>query len=162
MKIYLGCSFANLDKDDKARRRFTMHSVAKKLEARGFEVYNPADLVIPHAWDYPEKEWAQMVFANDITKLDECDILVFLSYGKENNDGSVWECGYAFAKDKRVIVVHVRPNEPESLMVMNGSFAQVNGITGLLEYNFNLMQPTRIDVHENQKHFLAKSKNGLL
>lgn len=149
MKIYLGCSFANLEKDDKESRLLTMHFVEKKLERRGFEVYNPADLIIPHAWDYPEKEWAQMVFANDVTQLNECDILVFLSYGKGNNDGSVWECGYAFAKDKKVIVVHMNPNEPESLMVMNGSFAQVNGITGLMGCDFNFTQPTRIDVREN-------------
>jgi len=148
-RIYLGCSFACSDAVIKQQRMKDMTTAGYLLEDRGFSVYNPSRMMIPNAWDYSEAEWGKMVFANDLQALEQSSIMVFLSYGKANSDGSVWECGYAFGRGKKVIVVHMDPESNESLMVMNGSYAQVSGLAGLRDYDFEKMPKTRIVAHAN-------------
>lgn len=52
-----------------------------------------------------------MVFTEDISAIDRSDNVVFLNYGcSKTTAGCAWEAGYAFAKDKKVIVVDVHPS----------------------------------------------------
>lgn len=83
-----------------------------------------------------------MVFANDVVALDHCDIVVMLSFGKENNAGAAWEVGYAYAKKKKVIVVSMT-DEIESLMIQHGSYAQLKGLEQLEKYDFDKMPMIR-------------------
>jgi nucleoside 2-deoxyribosyltransferase len=147
--IYLACSFACSDKDESKRRQNEMSRAEVILESYGLDVYVPSRLKIPNAWDYSERDWGLMVFANDLHSLDISDIVVFLSYGKKNNnDGSAWECGYAFAKGKKVIVVSMS-TDTESLMVMHGSYAQLDGLDGLEQYDFKKMPRTQLERRES-------------
>jgi nucleoside 2-deoxyribosyltransferase len=144
MKAYLAAPFG----EPKTSKRFNAMAAASILRTKGFDVYQPWEYKVPHAWDYPNAEWGQMVFMNDIKEMDTADIVIVLSYGRNSTAGTNWEAGYAFGIGKRVIVVEMlSKNNPEnqimSLMVANGRYATVIGLHGLREYDFDLMPRTR-------------------
>ena len=60
-----------------------------------------------------------------------------LYHGNYSDSGTAWECGFAYALNKPVIVVHL--GGPSNLMVHEGSRANVNGIEGLRFYDFSEM-----------------------
>ncbi len=69
----------------------------------GFEGHYPLDNVID--FNQPKKKVALDIFKANEKLIDECDIVVanLNSFrGKEADSGTVWECGYAYAKGKKV------------------------------------------------------------
>lgn len=149
MKIYLACSFAYMDKRKTNKRKEILEVVERGLHNKGYEVYNPSKLKIENAWDYSYWDWGQKVFDADVKALDEADLVIMLSFGKENNAGSAWECGYACGTNKKVILVSMNPDEPESLMMLHSAYACVKGLHGLDNYDFDTMPRTKIDVIES-------------
>lgn len=150
IKIYLASSFAYNDKQLTEQRKATMQLASDYLKLnKGITVYNPATMKIKNAWDYSMWDWGNLVFKKDKQHLDESDIVVFLSYGKENNAGSVWEVGYAYAKDKPIILVSMDPTQPESLMVVHSAYTCLKGLDSLLKYDFQHMPIHTIDVVES-------------
>ena len=137
MKIYLATT---LDPD----KRDEMYGALEILRNKGHEVYAPIEHKIPNAWDYPNAEWGLMVFESDINAIQWCDVVVMLSHGRHSTAGANWEAGYAFGIGKRVIVVEMTYS-PMSLMVANGRYATVRGLSGLLEYDWEKMPQTRTD-----------------
>lgn len=141
-KIYLA---ASLSQD----KRETTEKVRQILLKKGFDVYNPVDNFIPNAWDYPNTEWGLMVFTNDITAINNSDIVVAVSYGRINDTGGTcWEIGYAFGIGKKVIVVEMDQSVPISLMIANGSYARVSGLSGIEEYDFGTMPRSRTNTEQ--------------
>ena len=65
MRIYLAgpCDSEN---------RSMMVQIAKEIRNYGsnIELYCPFELKIENAWDYPQEEWAQMVFDKDVEAID--------------------------------------------------------------------------------------------
>ncbi len=125
MKFYIAASFAYQDRNKTESRKEDIERIVNKInkslyyysETR-FDFYIPHQLKIPNAWDMSLEEWARKVYEHDINALDSCDVVIFISYGKENNSGSVWECGYAYAKNIPIVVIKMT-NDIESLMVTN-------------------------------------------
>ena len=79
MKIYLATPVGDstdIDIRTNAKRAYEI------LTKKGYDVYAPWMMKIPHAWDYPNKDWGLMVFTVDLQHLEECDIVVVLSYGR--------------------------------------------------------------------------------
>lgn len=148
-KAYLASSFAYEDRAKTEQRKLVMSEASKYLESKHMAVYNPSTLKIPNAWDYSMWDWGDLVYQADKNEIDSCDLIVFLSYGKENNAGSVWEVGYAAAKGLPVIMVSMNPDSPESLMVIHSAYACVDGLNGLTMYDFDLMPRTRIERTES-------------
>lgn len=141
-KIYLA---ASLSQD----KRETTENIRQILIKKGFEVYNPVDNFIPNAWAYPNTEWGLMVFTNDVTAINDCDLVVAVSYGRINDTGGTcWEIGYAFGIGKNVIVVEMDQTVPISLMVANGSYARVSGLKGIEEYDFGVMPKSRTETEQ--------------
>lgn len=123
------------------------------LKEKGFIVYAPLEHIIPNAWDYPNQEWGLMVFTNDVSAIDDSDFVVVLSFGRKHiTSGTSWECGYAFAKGKKIILVEIDLGDSEnfvmSLMVANGRYATVSGIKGLAEYDFGALPKTRTETEQ--------------
>lgn len=135
MKIYLATPFTQEKRPDMERARDI-------LRGYGHEVYVPAENFIPNAWDYPNDEWGLMVFTADIKALDWCDYVVMLSYGRMGTAGCNWECGYAYASGKKVIVVEMT-DEIMSLMVANGRYATIRGLDELEAYDWENMPKSR-------------------
>ena len=140
-KAYIAAPFSEEQYKKNAR------IAAITMETKGFDVYEPYEYQIPHAWDYPNTEWGQMVFMNDLKAIDDSDIVVVLSYGRNSTAGTNWEAGYAFGTGKKVIVVEMT-NNVMSLMVSNGMYARVRGLEGLADYNFDVMPKTRTDTEQ--------------
>lgn len=141
MKIYLASS---LQKD----RRDEMKSAKEILISKGHEVYNPVEHKVHNDWDYPNPEWGLMVFQSDLIAIKEADAVVVLSHGREESTAGVdWEAGFAFGIGKKVIVVEMT-DLPMSLMVANGRYATVKGLSGLLKYDWENMPPCRTDTEQ--------------
>lgn len=141
IKIYLASS---LDKD----KRQNIYAALELLRSKGFDVYNPLDFKIPHAWVLKNSEWGKLVFINDCEEIKKADFVVALNYGRrETTSGVVWECAYAFAHGKKVIIVEMT-DHAQSLMVANGSYASIKGLEGLNAYDFYDPQPLRTDTEQ--------------
>lgn len=123
--IYIAASFCYEDKAKTSQRKDLIEKTVKKIKKylKG-KYYIPHQLKIPNAWDISLDEWAKAVYEHDIEALRRSDIIIFLSFGKENNAGSVWEIGYMCGYnncmvDKRPIIVVKMTDDIESLMISN-------------------------------------------
>lgn len=143
MKAYIAAPFGK----EGDGRRLNAKMAANVMRDKGFEVYEPYEYQIPHAWDYPNTEWGQMVFMNDIKAIDDSDVVIVLSYGRESTAGTNWEAGYAFGTGKKVIVVEMT-GSVMSLMVSNGMYARLRGLVDLAGYDFNVMPKLRTDTEQ--------------
>lgn len=149
MKIYLACSFAYEDRELTQTRKTTMGLFQNHLTDLGHEVYNPSQLKIENAWDYSMYDWGNLVFQADKKAIDDADLIIFISHGKENNAGSVWEVGYAYALGKKIIMISMNENSPESLMVIHSCHACLKGVEEFWNYDFDNMPKKEIDCVES-------------
>lgn len=124
-KVYVAASFAYTSPEKTAARKADIERIVDlvKTAAPSFDFYLPHQLKIPNAWSMTLEQWSEKVFMADLAALQSADIVLFISYGKENNSGSVWECGYAFAIDRPVITISMAPRSPESLMITSSATA---------------------------------------
>ena len=147
MNIYVAAPFGSIGSE----KRCAVEEVRKILQSKisyGDKIFCPWDYKIPNAWDYPNTEWAQMVFANDVKAINSADIVVAVSYGRaETTSGTNWEIGYAFGIGKKVIVVEMTDNVM-SLMISNGCYAVVRGLIGLRDYDFDKMPKLRTETEQ--------------
>ena len=72
--VYLAAPFGEPLSD----KRNNALNAKKILENKGMTVFCPWEYMIPHAYEYPNNEWGQMVFINDVKALDGADIVLFL------------------------------------------------------------------------------------
>lgn len=135
-KVYIAASFAYEDRNKTEERKRQIEEIVSLIQVKrsDWEFYLPHKLKIENAWDISLEEWSRAVYEHDVQALDEADVIIFISYGKENNAGSVWEVGYAIGQrsigqcydegydfeetlwHRKVICVKMT-DEPESLMV---------------------------------------------
>lgn len=157
-KIYIACSFTYEDKLLTQERKTTMKVIQNYLQSELFHqrypslkliIYNPSTLKIKNAWDYFSWDWGKLVYEEDKKQVDNADLIIFISYGKGNNDGATWEVGYAHGKHIPILVVSMIPERQESLMVLHSAHACVDGIEGLKCYNFETMPKTTIQRTES-------------
>lgn len=129
MNIYLASPFFN---DDELKYLYEAEQV---LANKGLDVYSP----MRHEDRNEEKttEWSAKTFMKDVEAIKKADAVVMLYHRNYSDSGTAWECGYAYALNKPVIVVHL--GGPSNLMVHEGSHANVNGIDGLRFYDFSEM-----------------------
>lgn len=88
------------------------------------EVYRPGKHKVPNAWGIDMKTWGQCVFTMDVVAIDECDWMVVADYGRQATAGTSWECGYAFAKGVKILVVQM-PGVEESSLMTQGCAANI-------------------------------------
>ena len=119
MKIYLAgpCDTEN---------RYNMVQISKVFrEYGGYEVYCPWELKIKNAWDMSQEDWARAVFEADIKAIQECEVFVMITPGRESTAGTNWENGYAYALNKHIIVIQIT-DKPTSLMTYASSSIFLN------------------------------------
>jgi nucleoside 2-deoxyribosyltransferase len=91
MKLYLaGPLFTTPEQDWNA-------ALAVRLEAAGHEVF------LPQAHPAPEPTGAA-IFRKDLDGLDWADGVVAIMDGPDPDSGTSWECGYAYARHKPVVL----------------------------------------------------------
>ena len=78
------------------------------------------------------------LFEMDRAAIEDADALVVLYYGNYSDTGTAWECGYAFAKGKPVILVYVDADADSNLMMHCGCRANIS-LQDLKDYDFDTM-----------------------
>ena len=81
------------------------------------DLYLPSNIKIPNAWGMTMQEWGYCVFTVDVLELDCADWVVVCDFGRQNTAGTSWECGYAFGKGKKILLVRMPDVQEQSLMV---------------------------------------------
>jgi len=90
MKLYLaGPLFTTPERDWNA-------ALAARLEAAGHEVF------LPQA--HPAEPTGPAIFAKDLGGLDWAEGVVAIMDGPDPDSGTSWECGYAYATKKPVVL----------------------------------------------------------
>ena len=115
--VYVAASFAYEDREKTNKRKSEIEDVVSKINLKT-NFYLPHQLKIENAWDISLEEWSRKVFEEDLRALNESDLVIFISYGKENNSGSVWEVGYAYRKQIPIVMIKMTDGA-ESLMLTN-------------------------------------------
>ena len=91
MKIYLaGPLFTVAERDFNAR-------LATELRAAGHQVFVPQDIEQRSAT-------ARQIFEDDVAGIDWADVVLANMDGPDPDSGTCWECGYAYARQKRIVV----------------------------------------------------------
>lgn len=121
MKIYLAAPFG----EKGSEKRAAVSNIAQTLRILGHECYCPWEHEIPHAWEYPNNEWGLMVFEADVAAIQNADLVIVCSYGREQTtSGTNWEAGYAYGIGKFILLLEMTENVM-SLMVANGRLGTV-------------------------------------
>lgn len=133
LKIYIAGSVA-------PEFRMSVNELTNRLRENGYDVYAPLEHTVENAWDWPNDEWGLQIFRMDVEAINQCDIMVVLSWGRRmTTAGTSWEQGYAYGIGKKILFVEMN-NEEQSLMCANGRYATVKGIDNAVSYPFYDMQ----------------------
>lgn len=129
--IYVAASFAYADRNKTEERKAQIKQVVEQIKTHlQAKFYLPQELKIANAWDYSLEEWGRRVYEEDLRHLMSADTIIFISFGKENNAGAVWEVGFAAGVSatlrevearrgwKNIIMIKMN-DQAESLMVTN-------------------------------------------
>lgn len=73
-----------------------LNEVLSVCKEAGIEVYSPRDDM-----EYKPGMNAGLVFDANCEQIRACDVVIASTEGKDM--GTLWECGYAYAKNKRVV-----------------------------------------------------------
>ena len=102
-------------------RKGLINKMASCLRRMGREVYVPHEHDIEGGWNMPNKEWGKRVFEEDVKALDWCDTVIYFCEGMIGDIGSAWECGYAYAKGKKIYNIMLNNETNDfSLMLYGG------------------------------------------
>ncbi|MGN0512804.1 MAG: nucleoside 2-deoxyribosyltransferase [Lachnospiraceae bacterium] len=127
MKIYLASPFFNDGEMESVSKAETI------LRKRGFDVYSPREHELREDAEVGSSAWSLGIFNEDRKFIDVCDCVVMLYHGGYSDSGTAWECGYAYAIHKPVIVVHLGENS--NLMIHEGSHTNIS-MEDLETYDF--------------------------
>ena len=117
MKIYLAGPVVS----DIALTKSQMNSLYDRLlkEFPKEDIYRPGLHKVPNEWGITMEMWGQCVFTMDVIAIDNADCIVLCNFGRNGaSAGTAWECGYAFAKNKKILVGNMPGSENSSLMVI--------------------------------------------
>lgn len=113
MKIYLA---GPVVADDGVKN--LVSAVYDKLSGTFDTIYRPGLHKVPNEWGITMQMWGQCVFTMDVLAIDDCDWVVLCNFGRAGaSAGTAWECGYAFAKGKKILVVNMPGSKDSSLMI---------------------------------------------
>ena len=131
--IYIAGPFFNQNELD------IIQEIEKILSRRGILYFSP------RLHDDPEHEpqtaeWSRTIFGMDRDAIDASDVVLVVYHGNYSDTGTAWECGYASAKGKPVVVVHL--GDSSNLMVHESAVANIT-VEELEQYDFRKMEEKR-------------------
>ena len=130
MKVYLASPFFNY-----VELQY-VEEVEKILSDKGLEVFSPRLNEDRNEDTRQQSWWSKQTFENDVKHIDWADCVVMLYHGGYSDSGTAWECGYAYATGKPVIVVHL--GKDSNLMIHEGCHSNIK-LEELLDYDFNVL-----------------------
>jgi len=107
------------------------HVYEALCNAKGKEnIYRPGLHKVPNEWGITMEMWGQCVFTMDVVAIDQAEWIVLCNFGRNGlTTGTAWECGYAFAKGKKILVVDMPGVKESSLMVTGCASNRVDYLT---------------------------------
>lgn len=125
MKIYLAGPVIT-DNEEIKRQMDTLSDAIEFMDLphENVNLYRPGYHKVPNAWGIDMQTWAQCVFTMDVIAINECDWMVVADYGRQATAGTAWECGYAFAKGVKILVIQM-PGVKESSLMTQGCAANI-------------------------------------
>lgn len=100
------------------------------------EVFVPKKHRVPNEWGITQEMWGQCVFMMDVNAIDDCDWVVACDFGREHCAiGTAWECGYAFANKKKILIITM-PNVKETSLMMEGCASNVMTYDAFMACNY--------------------------
>lgn len=133
MKIYLASPFFN-------EKELENVKIAEKiLTERGFSLFSPRLNEVRTDENTQQSWWSKETFMNDKKFIDWADVVVMLYYGGYSDNGTAWECGYAYGTNTPVVVVQL--GEDSNLMVHEGCHSNIT-LEELKTYDFEML-PTK-------------------
>ena len=145
MKIYLASPFFN------GQERPNVEKVRDILKDKKLEVFVPMEHFVEDGENMPNEIWANEVFKMDKKAIDECDVLVCLYYGLYSDSGTSWEVGYAYSKNKKIVVVHMDETKESSLMISSCADVNLAKIEEIVTLNFKYLKNNGFFCHKEQK-----------
>ena len=88
------------------------------LEQKGLSYFSPMRHSVDAEPGTPE--WARKIYEMDVREIEKADVVVALYYGSNSDTGTAWECGYAAAIGKPVVLVHTEKDGDSNLMMHCG------------------------------------------
>jgi nucleoside 2-deoxyribosyltransferase len=139
--VYLAGPFFN-------EQEISMNHQAKAiLRERGFNVFVPQEHFVPDGENMPNDEWGKAVFEMDRDAIQNSKHVVAIYHGMYSDSGTAWELGYAYALNKKILIVCVDIVKT-SLMIINGCTAVVDGIDSLQTFDFDKFPMTKIVIEQ--------------
>lgn len=126
MKVYLASPFFNGEQLEKVKM------LERNLKEQGCLVFSPRNNQFSEL-EFGSKQWRKTVFTNDVRHINWSDIVVAI-YDDEDA-GTMWEIGYAYAKDIPVVVVNSK-EKTMNLMVTDSLHAIIDGLDEIDNYSF--------------------------
>ena len=112
------------------------------LDERGIPYYSPRSYKAQG--EAGSLEWAHEIYEVDRQRIETADVVVALYYGSNGDTGTAWECGYATAIGKPVVLVHVDKANGSNLMLNCSSTTNIT-LDELAEYDFAKMPAYEFD-----------------
>ena len=131
MKIYLAGPFFN--EAEIQNIEYAEHV----LTARGVEIFSPMRHEV-RSEEPGSTAWARKIFEMDRKAILEADVMVAMYYGNYSDSGTAWECGYACALGKPVVLVHADP-EADANIMMHASARSNLSLRELETYDFETL-----------------------
>ena len=132
-KVYIASPFFNDQETE------ILGKVETILKERGFAVFSPREHEVREG-NVGSLAWSKETFLNDRAGIDWADCVVMLYWGNYSDSGTAWECGYAYATHKPVIVLQL--GESSNLMIHEGSHTNLYSLEELADYDFIHMPRT--------------------
>ena len=107
------------------------------LADRGLNFFSPMREKF-EGYEQGSLKWADAVFKKDVEEIMKADAVVALYYGSSGDTGTAWECGYAYAMGKPVVLVHVEKNGDSNIMMHCGVTTNIY-LEDLAGYDFESM-----------------------
>jgi len=123
-RVYIAASFACDSRELTEERKAAIDKMVHRIQSLmpSADLYVPHKLVVPHAWEMTLADWAKAVYDADVDALRHSQLVIFLSFGKNNNAGSAWECGCAYGYGIPVVMIRMT-NNTESVMLFGSARA---------------------------------------
>ena len=132
-KIYLASPFFNSEETNK------LEMVKTILRDKGLDVFVPNEHQNPQL-EFGSLEWRAATFKSDVDAIDNCDVMVAINcQGNYDDAGTMWEIGYAFAKEIPVVVFN-NTGKTINLMIADSLHSLLTSYDELQEYDFDKLE----------------------
>lgn len=123
MRVYIAAPIVGIT-EEVSEKVNNVKNILNNLESTWeIVLHDPSKQKVPNARWMTMQEWAKCVFTLDVIAINSSDWVVVCDFGRDGTAGTARECGYAFAKNKNVLIIYMHDNERDYSLMMHGCSA---------------------------------------